>query len=77
MSANQRQKLSTYISRASTQTEFAELVGCSEPHLSAILSGNKHASIALARRICTHVNDLIPWKALLAPETAKALKDVA
>ena len=77
MKPNPRRTLANHIHATSTQSQFAKRVRCSEPHLSLILSGEKDASIELAQRISAAVNNLISWKALLAPHTAKALRNVA
>lgn len=48
--ADGRAKLAELL-QGTTQAEFARQVGCSEPHLSLILKGERGMSLKLAKRI--------------------------
>lgn len=72
-----RQKLASLIARESSQARFAKRVGCSESHLSLILSGESDASPELAHRISDAVNGQVPARALVSEKTLKAAKNAA
>jgi len=44
-------RLAQHIKETSTQSAFAEKVGCSEPHLSLVLKGKRGLSMRLAKAI--------------------------
>lgn len=48
---NGRQLLQSYISANTSQAQFARDIGCSDSHLSLILSGGRGPSLKLAQRI--------------------------
>ena len=59
--ADGRAMLADFIRQRTTQTKFAEEVGCRPAHISLILSGKKGMSVDLARRISV-VTGIAPGK---------------
>lgn len=59
-----RELLEGYISRNTTQAQFARDVGCSESHLSLLLDGKRGVSFRLARRISEATKGEVPLEAL-------------
>lgn len=58
--------LAEYIARTGKpQAEFARQVGCSEGHLSSILSGARGVSPKLAKRISDVTENNVPFEAML------------
>jgi len=69
-------RLAGYIAREkASQAEFAREVGCSEPHLSLVLKGERGVSLKLAKRISQATGGEVPVEDLeferKEPETAQ------
>jgi DNA-binding transcriptional regulator YdaS (Cro superfamily) len=60
-----RKKLITYIQANTTQAAFACAVGCSEPHLSLVLKGERGVSWPLAKRISKATDGAVTVHALM------------
>ncbi len=58
-------RLAEFIAAASSQAEFAKQVGCSEPHLSLVLSGARGLSLKLAKRISEATGGAVSMEALV------------
>ena len=68
---NGRAMLAQFIRQRTTQAKFARDVGCSESHLSLVLSGSRGVSFALAKRISKATGGKIPVS-VLPHEAAEA-----
>ena len=62
--------LAVWINANGGRPDFARKVGCSEPHLSEILSGSKQASLKLAVKIACEANNVVPVEAFVVPTRA-------
>lgn len=68
-----KQMLADYIKGRTTQAQFARTIGCSEPHLSLILKGDRGPSINLAKRIREATGGAVPAEAF-ADDAAEAAR---
>lgn len=57
---NGRALLAQFIRQRTTQAKFARDIGCSESHLSLVLSGSRGVSFGLAKRISKATGGEIP-----------------
>jgi transcriptional regulator with XRE-family HTH domain len=55
-----------------SQKHFAEAIGCSESHLSLILSGKRSPSMRLSKRIADETGGLVPMASLVPAEDVEA-----
>lgn len=69
-----KQLLADFIAANGTQSQFAREVGCSEPHLSLVLKGERGVSLKLAGRIDRRTGGAVPtdaWVLEEVPEVAQ------
>lgn len=66
-----------FIRETTTQAQFARDVECSESHLALFLQGKRGLSVTLARRMSEVTQGKVPLQALVSPEIAELMPQVA
>lgn len=70
-------ELAAWIDANTTRGQFAKDVGCSESHLSNVLSGKKRASIELAEAIVRRTGGAMTANDLLSAEARRLIGEAA
>lgn len=67
-----RQLLAKWIAENTTQAQFARDVGCSESHLSLVLSKDRGWSLPMARKMSKATGGAVPFEAFVAEPVEEA-----